>query len=143
MKKNIIVVTLVLVAVFSTFIVLNKKGKVSCPASFTFLTNLVDTNGGYLGLLCAKKIDEKYFSEIIVLNKDKDIIYRIDKSGMFNQEGMDAKVGSGGLYGFDLVYAPEDNFSVSFYYKDNDYTTEGMYVKWNYDKKVFSIPEEL
>jgi hypothetical protein len=101
-------------------------------------------DGNYLGTIIGNDIGDKMYSQMCIIKKvgsSEDTLYRMNKIGLYNLNGLDEEV-AGEIYdGYKIESMHSDTIRF-FLYKKGGLSSDGIAISWNAEKKIFEVLRE-
>lgn len=123
----------------------DKKEPIALPPSprddrpFVLVHKLSTKENVPIGDVYVKIIDEDLFTDLLVLNSNKDTLYEIKHNVFRNSRGIDITVPDEDFYGYRFVSKHQDYFTVVFLENGGKDLSDNIVLKWKYDKNLIEV----
>ncbi len=108
-------------------------------SGFVYVSSMRTTNGTFLGKIYAKYLTDDVFTDLYILGSNDEVLYKIDKSGFFNQTGVEREMRGVGFYGFKFALKSSDHIVVTPLYDEGRDVSDDVTIRWNSGNNDFEI----
>ena len=142
MKKITLLILVALIAIAASLLALykiNSTNKVDLH-NFTLISSLTAKDGGSPGNVYVKYISDGYFTDLYIVGKNDEVLYKMDNTGFSNAKGKDGpEIEAEGFYGYKIREIGTDYFDLNYYRNGGKIKSDDAVVHWNYKKKIFEF----